>query len=108
MLAAWPSGAPCVEPTALDFSLPQVNYTLDKFDAAPFLKTPEAKPFDQIDVGHSQLRLDTTRYPVDFVPRASNDVSDLSDAITPPPNRGKKHSRSSQQYFGLTFTTPTD
>jgi hypothetical protein len=88
------------------FTWPQPSSTLDKIDTDRFLKTtPGMKPLDQIDFGGSQLRLDTSRYSVDFVPRAVDDASDLGDVVVPK-HRGHKNSRW-RQYIGLTFTTPT-
>ena len=114
VVALAPSGALRAEPAiappaALDakaFSWPQTNTTLDKFDTDRFLKTsPGMKPLDQIDFGGSKLRLDTNRYPVDFVPRAVDDAPELGDVIVSR-HRGQKNSRW-RQYIGLTFTTPT-
>ena len=117
VVALAPSGALRAEPTSTSappasfdpklFTWPQPSTTLDKLDTDRFLKTtPGMKPLDQIDFGGSQLRLDTSRYPVDFVPRAVDDASDLGDVVVPH-HRGKKHSQRWRQYFGLTFTTPT-
>jgi hypothetical protein len=106
-LRAEPATAP---PAALDaktFSWPQPSTMLDKFDTDRFLKTsPGMKPLDQIDFGGSKLRLDTNRYPVDFVPRAVDDAPELGDVIVHR-HRGQKNSRW-RQYIGLTITTPTD
>ena len=108
-----PSGALRAEPAtasvpyAKAFSWPQASTTLDKVDIDRFLKaTPGMKPLDHIDFGGSQLRLDTSRTPIDFVPRAVDDASELADVVMPP-HRSKKRSRA-QQYFGLTLTTPTN
>ena len=60
----------------------------------------------QIYFGGSQLRLDTSRYPTDLVPRALDDAPEMSDVIVPH-HRGKKSSQRWRQYIGLTFTTPT-
>lgn len=116
LLALAPSGALRAEPTSASvppasfdpklFTWPQSSTTLDKLDTDRFLKTsPGMKPLDQIDFGGSQLRLDTSRYPTDFVPRALDDASDLGDVVVHK-HRGQKHTRW-RQYIGLTFTTPT-
>ena len=114
MLAALaPSGALRAEPataSALDakaFNWPQPSSTLDRLDTDRFRRTaPESKPRDQLDLGGSQLRLDTSRTPVDLVPHALDDASDLGDVVVAK-HRGHKHSRW-RQYFGLTLTTPTN
>ena len=114
LLALAPSGASRAEstsapPVVLDakaFSWPLPSTSLDKFDTDRLRKTtPGMKPLDQIDFGGSQLRLDTSRYPTDLVPRAVDDASDLGDVVVPR-HRGQKNSRW-RQYIGLTFTTPT-
>ena len=110
LVALTPTGALRAEPTAvLDakaFSWPLPSTTLDKFDINRFLKTsPGMKLLDQIDFGGSTLRLDTSRYPIEFVPRAVDDASELGDVIVPR-HRGQKQSRW-RQYIGLTITTPT-
>ena len=105
-LRAEPTSAPPVMLDAKAFTWSQSSTTLDKFDTDRFLKTrPGMKPLDQIDFGGSQLRLDTSRYPVDFVPRAVDDAPDLGDVVVPK-HRSHKHTRW-RQYIGLTFTTPT-
>jgi hypothetical protein len=106
-LRAEPTSAPPVVFDAKAFSWPQPSSTFDKFDTDRLLKTtPGMKPLDQIDFGGSNLRLDTSRYPVDFVPRAVDDASDLGDVVVPK-HRGQKQTRW-RQYIGLTFTTPTN
>jgi hypothetical protein len=116
VVALAPTGALRAEPTSASappaafnpklFTWPQPSITLDKFDTDRFLKTsPGMRPLDQIDFGGSQLRLDTSRYPTDLVPRAVDDASELGDVVVPR-HRGQKQSRW-RQYIGLTFTTPT-
>ena len=116
LLTMAPGGALRAEPTSVSapsgsfepklFTWPQPSSTLDKFDTDRFRKTsPGMKPLDQIDFGGSQLRLDTSRYPTDLVPRAMDDAPDLGDVVVPK-HRGQKTSRW-RQYIGLTFTTPT-
>lgn len=83
------------------------NFDLGKIDATRFQKWEADKPIDQIDLGASLLRLETVRTPNGYLPRASGDVSDLSDTMMPL-RHGKKRYRSSEQYFGLTFTRPTN
>ena len=111
VVALAPSVTLRAEPAAvLDakaFTWPQPSITFDKFDTDRLLKTsPGMKPLDQIDFGGSKLRLDTSRYPVDFVPRAVDDAPNLGDVIVPR-HRGQKNSRW-RQYIGLAITTPTD
>ena len=107
-LRAEPTTAPPALLDAKALTWPQPSTSLDKFDTDRFLKTsPGMKPLDQIDFGGSKLRLDTSRYPTDVVPRAVDDASELSDVIVPH-HRGKKHSNRWRQYIGLTFTTPTE
>jgi hypothetical protein len=104
---AEPANAPSFALDATTFNWQLPGTTLDMFDADRFLKTtPDMKPLDQFDFGNSRLRLDTSRTPIDFVPRALDDAPELSDVIVPR-HRGQKHSRW-RQYIGLTFTTPTD
>ncbi|MBI3703169.1 MAG: hypothetical protein HY244_04775 [Rhizobiales bacterium] len=106
-LRAEPASAPSFVYDAKSFTW-HPGTTLDKFDSERFLKTsPGMKPLDQIDFGGSQLRLDTSRYPADFVPRALDDAPDLGDVIVPH-RRGKKSAQRWRQYIGLTFTTPTN
>ena len=116
LVALAPLGAPRAESTtapsvvldAKTFNWQYPSTTLDKFDAERFLKiSPGMKPLDQIDLGGTKLRLDTSRTPVDFVPRAVDDAPELSDVIVPH-QRSKKSSHRWRQYIGLTFTTPTD
>ena len=82
-------------------------YGLDKVDTGKFRKdAPEFVLPDRVDLGTYNLRLDTSRTPTEFIPRATNDAPDLSDVITPA-RFGKKHGRSLRNYFGLTLTTAT-
>jgi hypothetical protein len=107
-LRAEPTSA---SPVVLDtkaFTWPQSSTTFDKFDTERFLKKSLGmKPLDQIDFGGSKLRLDTSRAPVDFVPRALDDAPELADVIVPH-RHGKKHGYRWRQYIGLTLTMPTD
>ena len=99
---------PSVALDAKAFTWPQPSTSLDKFDTDRFRKTtPGMKPLDQIDFGGSQLRLDTSRYPTDLVPRAVDDAPEMSEVIVPH-HRGKKNSHRWRQYIGLTLTMPTD
>jgi hypothetical protein len=90
---------------ALAFAAPA--YDFGKADPGKFRKdTPEFTLPDRVDLGNYMLRLDTSRTPTEFVPRASTDAPDLSDVIAPA-RFGKKHGRGLRNYFGLTLTTAT-
>jgi hypothetical protein len=82
-------------------------YDLGNIDTTRFQKWQPDKPIDQFDFGTSLLRLESMRTPNTFLPSASNDASDLSDTVMPG-RHGKKRYRSSEQYFGFTFTRPTN
>lgn len=95
------------DPNMLALAYTAPIYGLDKVDAGKFRKgAPEFVLPDRVDLGSYKLRLDTSRTPTEFVPRASTDAPDLSDVIAAP-RFGKKHGRSLRNYFGLTLTTAT-
>ena len=94
------SPAPQVDPDLFKLPYAAPNYDLGKFRK----DTPDSKPLDEVDLGKYMLRLDTSRNVVDFVPRALNDAPDLSDVIMP--TRTGKTQKRTQNYFGLTLTTP--
>src|SRR5271169_6600705 len=59
------------------------TYDLSNADPTRFQKWEPDKTIDQINLGTSLLRLNGIREADNFVPRASNDVSDLSDVVMP-------------------------
>lgn len=83
------------------------SYDLGNLDVTRFQRWRPEKPIDQIDLGTSLLRLESTRTPNNFTLSPTNDASDLSDTMMPS-RHSKKRYRSSEQYFGFTFSKPTN
>ena len=88
------------------FAAPAPGFRFDKFDAEKFYKKKPELQLDRVDLGATTLRFDTSRNPIDFVPRAVTDAPDLSDVIVAPRLGKKRGSRPMQNYLGLTFITP--